>query len=248
MERYLDRCRLTVFFRLPFPDNHKKALVQIDKLIKRKGTDILEDLLPKFEQVLQDAFGTPVFPKLSFKEEVFAEEAKKFEETLRAKIRFTGSNSTGFTEDELARMARSQAYERFLDRVIGPEAEYEADPQANTQSKSHIGNAYKDFITDFDEKNRSLRMDVYQKNEELTNVAITLVGGDNAWNVICQFVRSDSKHVRLKNPRDKGPLNLTEMFKRTKEQMDNREVFYRFVKTIGSGCNTMYELTQHLVR
>ena len=91
-------------------------------------------------------------------------------------------------------------------------------------------------------------MDVCQRNDEQTTVAIRVIGGDMAWNVIRQFARAKSSPVKIKNPRENGPLNLPAMFKPTKNTKDNRELFYRFLKTVGKGCEARYELSQRLVR
>lgn len=105
-----------------------------------------------------------------------------------------------------------------------------------------------DFITDFNDAARSLTMSVYQKNGALASVTITVVDGETVWKVIRQFALAKSSPITIKNPRAHGALNLYGMFKRTKNIKDNRETFYKFVRTVGKGCKAKYELSQHLVR
>lgn len=154
--------------------------------------------------------------------------------------------------DEIAPMLRDARTELILDiEDAAEEVRHEAhsEPQADKciKAKPTTSRAYP-FITHFDEKNRLIKMDVYQRNDEQTTVAIRVIGGDMAWNVIRQFARAKSSPVKIKNPRKNGPLNLPAMFKPTKNTKDNRELFYRFLKTVGKGCEARYELSQRLVR
>lgn len=115
------------------------------------------------------------------------------------------------------------------------------------EKSAFISKAYP-FIKEFNDNERRIAMEVYQKNDATTTVTITVIDGENVWKVIRQFAFAESSPITIENPRAKGPLNLKGMFEKTKNIKDNRELFYRFVRTVGKGCKSKYELSQHLVR
>ena len=138
LREYIESCGLTVSLGVAFPERHKNALVEISKLLDLKGGKILNELLPALERILQEAFGTPAIPGLALKEEKFAAEAEKLNELL---IKY---NRPGPSEDiSLMRVThqteRQQAYQHFLNAVIGPEAEYVAEVEKSSTAKERFG-------------------------------------------------------------------------------------------------------------
>lgn len=107
------------------------------------------------------------------------------------------------------------------------------------QGDVKIGNACKSFVLRCNEIEHSIRMITPLRNNASAVVTIT-IHDENAWNVAKQLVSADGYPIIIKNPREKGPLNMSLLFERTKG--DNREIFYRHVYTTKLGKAWAYEL------